>query len=135
MSLKLIAALLLSLVVAAGAGWVVGASSRTALELEQQRTLMRAEFAESRAQVLDGRVSLYESNFGDAVERFQRARDLIGRIQVSLRELGQVEQAGRLEIAISHLSDAQRAAAAFDPSQGHFSADQAIQALAKAGGG
>jgi lipopolysaccharide biosynthesis regulator YciM len=134
MSLKLIGILLLSLIAAAGTGWVAGSSGRSALELDQRRTIMRAEFAEARAQVLDGRVSLYQNNFGDAVQRFQRARDLIGRIQSSLRELGQVDQAGRLEIAISHLSDAQRAAAAFDQTKGHGAAAQAVQALTGAGG-
>ncbi|MCC7007623.1 MAG: hypothetical protein IT184_02295 [Acidobacteria bacterium] len=134
MSLKLIGILLLSLVVAAGAGWMAGASGRSALELEQQRTVMRAEFAEARAQVLDGRVSLYQSNFGNAVERFQRSRDLIGQIQAQLRQMGLVDQAGRLEIAITHLSDAQQASAAFDQTKAHFAADQAFEALTKAGG-
>lgn len=134
MSIRLIGIVLLAIVAAAGGGWAVGSSSRAALALEQQRTIMQAEFAEARAQVLDGRVSLYQSNFGDAVQRFQRGRDLVGRIQVQLREMGQVEQAGRLEIANSHLSDAQRAAAAFDQAKGHVAADQAIQALMRAGG-
>jgi hypothetical protein len=134
MSFKLILVILVALVVAALSGWFAGASGRSVMELERNRSEMRAEFSEARALVLDGRVNLYQSNFGNAIERFQNARNLIGRIQGQLREIGQVEQAGRLEIALSHLSDAQRASAAFDITKAHAAAEQAIQALGAASG-
>ena len=134
MSFKVIVVILAALVASALGGWFAGASGRSAIELESRRAGMRAEFAEARALVLDGRVNLYQTNFGNSIERFQQARNFIGRIQVGLREGGQVEQAGRLEIALSHLSDAQRACAAFDTTAAHTAAEQAIQALAAASG-
>ena len=134
MSLRLVAIVLIALVVAALGGWFAGASGRSVVELERNRFEMRAEFAESRALILDGRVNLFQSNFGNVIERFQNARNLIGRVQVQLREIGQVEQAGRLEIAQSHLNDAQHKAAAFDTAGAQFAAEQAINALAAAAG-
>ena len=96
---------------------------------------MRAEFSEARALVLEGRVSLFISNFGDAIQRFQQASQRIGAIQSRLRALGQVEQASRLQIAISSLGDAQRSAAAFDTTKAQAAADQALGALRAAAGG
>ena len=104
------------------------------MEIERGRAEMRAEFSEARALVLDGRLSLFQNNFGDAIQRFQGARDLIGRVQARLRQMGQVEQAGRLEIAISELSDAQRASSTFDTVRAQAAADRAVQALRVAAG-
>ena len=134
MSFRFVLIILLSLVVAAGAGWFAGASGRAAVELARDRMELRAEFAESRALILDARLSLIHSNFGDAVERFQRARTLIGRVQTRVREIGQVEQAGRLEIALSHLADAQRLSATFDVARADAAAEESLKALQSAGG-
>jgi hypothetical protein len=135
MPIRFVGIILLALVAAVGAGWMAGAAGRTVLERDLQRSAMRVEFADARALALDGRVSLFQSNFGDAIERFQLARTRIRRVQAQLREIGQAEQAGRLEIALSHLSDAQRAASMFDAVRAQAAADQAMQALLAAGAG
>jgi lipopolysaccharide biosynthesis regulator YciM len=135
MSLRLIGILLLALVVAAVGGWFVGSAGRSAVERDSTVSLMRAEFAEARALVLEGRVSLFQSNFGEAIQQFQRANVLIGSVQRQLREVGQVEQAGRLQIAISSLGDAQRLAATLDTTKAQASAEQALAALQAASGG
>ena len=135
MSIKVIGIVLLAIVVAAGAGWFAGGSGRSVAERERDRSEMRAEFAEAKSLVLAARVSLYQSNFGDAIQQLQGARTLIGRVQARLREMGQTEQAGRLEIALSSLSDAQRLAATFDVTRAQAAADQAMQALQAAAGG
>ena len=134
MSIRVIGVILLALVVAAGAGWFTGTSGRSALERERAGLEMRVEFSEARALVLEGRVSLFLSNFGDAIQRFQQASQRISGIQSRLRSMGQVEQASRLQIAISSLSDAQRSAAAFDTTKAQASADQALGALRAAAG-
>jgi Tfp pilus assembly PilM family ATPase len=105
------------------------------VEREQGVAVMRAEFADARALVLEGRVSLYTSNFGNAIEQFQQASQRIGDLQRQLREIGQVEQAGRLEIAVSSLGDAQRLAATFDTTKAQAAAEQALDALRAASGG
>jgi hypothetical protein len=134
MSFRFVAAILAALVVAAGAGWIAGASSRSLVERERARAEMQAMFADARANILDGRVNVYESSFGSAVESFQAARNRIAQIQTRLREIGQPEQAGRLQVATSHLSDAQHYAAAFD-ARAQDAADEAMKALLAASGG
>jgi hypothetical protein len=112
MSIRLIAIVLAAIVVAAVGGWLTGSAGRSTVERDSAVSLMRAEFAEARALVLEGRVSLFVSNFGDAIQQFQRASALIGTVQDGFGS-GQVEQAGRLKLR-SSLGDAQRLAAMFD---------------------
>ena len=134
MSLRVFGIVLLALVVAAGTGWCMGSSGRSALEADRASLEMRAEFADARALVLEGRVSVFTSNFGNAIQQFQQAGQRISAIQSRLRSVGQVEQASRLQIAISSLGDAQRAAAGFDTTKAQSSADQALGALRAAAG-
>jgi hypothetical protein len=134
MSLRLFGVIALALVIAAGTGWCLGSSGRSVLERERAAIETRAEFAETRALVLEGRVNVFSSNFGNAIQQFQQAGQRIGAIQSRLRALGQVEQASRLQIAISSLGDAQRAAAAFDSTRAQAAADQALGALAAVAG-
>jgi hypothetical protein len=134
MSLRAFGIVLLALVVAAGAGWCTGSSGRSALEVARASIEARSEFFEARALVLEGRVSLFTSNFGNAIQQFQQASQRIAGIQSRLRAAGQVEQAGRLQIAISSLGDAQRAAAGFDTTKAQASAEQALGALRAAAG-
>jgi hypothetical protein len=67
-------------------------------------------------------------NFGDASRQFEQARATVERIQTRMRESGDVERAGRLEIAAAHLRDAQQRAASFDAGA-HKAAEDAIVAL------
>jgi hypothetical protein len=134
MSIRVIGVILLAFVVAAFGGWFVGSAGRSAVEREQAVTTMRAQFAEARALVLEGRVSLYLSNFGAAIGQFQEANKRIASIQSRLREMGQVEQAGRLAVAASSLGDAQRLAATFDTTKAQAAAEQALEALRAASG-
>jgi hypothetical protein len=134
MSIRVIGVILLAVMLAAGVGWFTGSSGRSELERERGRIELRAEFSEARALVLEGRVSLFISNFGDAIQRFQQAGQRIGPIQSRLRAMGQVEQASRLQIAISSLGDAQRSAAGFDTTKAQAAADQALGALRAAAG-
>jgi hypothetical protein len=135
MSIRVIGIILLALVVAAVGGWFTGSSGRSTIERERTVIEMRAEFAEARALVLEGRVSLFQSNFGDAIKQFQQAGQRIASIQSRLRTMGQIEQASRLQMAASSLGDAQRLAATFDTTKAQASADQALGALRAASGG
>ena len=116
MTVKLAGWVALALVVMFGAGWLLGSSGRSGADQERRRVEERAGFLEARAHVLDGRVSLFLVNFGDASRRFEEARTVLARVQSRLREVGEAERAGRLEIALSHLRDAQRLASSLDAS-------------------
>ena len=89
----------------------------------------RAEFAQARALISDGRVSLFLVNFGEASKRFEEAHGLVEKAQARLRETGQAERAGRLEIVLTHLRDAQRRAASLD-SAAQGAAAEALRGLA-----
>jgi len=116
MNTRFIAWGVLAAIVAFGAGWVTGASGRSTLEQDRRHVEQRADLLEARALVLDGRVSLFLVNFGDASRLFEEARGVVERAQTGLREAGLAERAGRLEIVLSHLRDAQRMAASLDAS-------------------
>jgi hypothetical protein len=126
--MKLLTSVTLALVLALSAGWVWGASGKSVVEQERRLLEERADLAEARALVLDGRVSLFLLNFGDARRRFESAQAIVGRAQTRLRETSQAERAGQLEIVLAHLKDAGRLASALD--QGAQSAaDIALQTL------
>jgi hypothetical protein len=116
-----------------GVGWFVGASGRDVLEHDRRDAVARADSAEARAWVLSGRVSLFQSNFGDASRAFESARQVVFRAQTRLRQLGDAARAGQLEVALSQLREAQRLALAFDPgAQG--AADQALRVVESVAG-
>jgi lipopolysaccharide biosynthesis regulator YciM len=134
MSFKVVVVAFVALILAFAVGWLAGSSGRAALQQEVDRGRLRAEFAEARADTLDGRVNASESNFGNAVERFQRARNLVGTIEARLRAIGQAPQADRLEEAGRQLRAAQEAAAALDGSRATTAAAAAFDALNAANG-
>lgn len=128
MTTKHIAWIALAVAVALGVGWVWGASGRSAREQARRAEEQRADLAEARALILDGRVLLFQANFGDASRRFEAAHALVERVQLRLRESAQAERAGRLEIVLAHLREAQSLAAAFSP-EAHAAAQEAGAAL------
>ena len=117
-----------AIVAALCAGWLWGASGRSATEQQRRQLEERLDFSEAHAALADGRVSLYLVNFGDANRHFDDALRVVQRVQTRLREVGQPERAGRLEVVLAQVREAQRLSAALD--QGAQSAaDQALQAL------
>lgn len=128
MTLKHVAWIAVAVVVAGLGGWIYGASGSSAREQARLVEEQRADMAEVRAHILEGRVSLFLSNFGDASRHFESARTVLERVQSRLRETAQAERAGRLQIPISHLRDAQHLSSAFDPAA-HTAAGDALRAL------
>ena len=123
-------AIVIAIVLAAGlAGWLYGASGRSDVEEARRAAVQRADLNEARALVFEGQVAVFQLNFGDATKRFEGARVAVERIQAALRETGQAERAGRLEVVLSHLRDAQRLAVALD-ANARTAANAALQALA-----
>jgi len=128
MSMKHIAWIAGAIIVVGLGGWMIGASGTSAREQDKRAAEQRADTTEARALILEGRVSLFLSNFGDASQKFEAAIVVLERIQTQLRETAQAERAGRLQIAIAHVRDAQRLAASFDASA-HAAADEALKAI------
>lgn len=128
-SSAIVAAIVLCAVIG---GWVYGASGRSELEQARREAVERADINKARAAVLEGQLAVFQLNFGDAAKRFEAARSSIERVQHSLRETGQAERAGRLEIALTHLRDAQRLAIALD-ANARNAAGEALKTLASFG--
>ncbi len=122
---------LVAVLVTIGAGWVWGASGRGDLDRALRAAEERAAFAESRALLLEARVSLFKTNFGDAGRALEQAASQITALQTRLRESGQAERAGRLEIVLASVRDAGRLTLALDPSA-QTAAEAAVAALSAA---
>jgi hypothetical protein len=127
-TLKLVGWGTLALAVVFGAGWFVGASGRAALEQDRREATALAEFATARAFVLEGRVNLFQSNFGEASRAFDAARGVVERTQARLRQLGDAGRAGQLEVALAQLRDAQQLSLALK-GEAQAAADQALRAI------
>ena len=127
MSSKQIGLTAAAVLIAGLGGWVYGASGSSAREQARLAEAQRADLAEVRAHILEGRVSLFLTNFGDASRHFESARTVLERVQSRLRETAQAERAGRLQIPIAHLRDAQHLASAFD-SAAQNAAEEALRA-------
>lgn len=128
MSGRAAGAVVLAVVVSLAIGWVWGASGKSAVDRERRVLEQRADVETARAAILSGRVSLFLNNFGDASKAFENARLALEQLQVRLREVGQAERAGRVEIVLASVRDAQRLAAQLDASAQNAAA-AALQAL------
>jgi len=118
----------LALVLALGGGWIWGASGKAALDHEKRRVEERLHFETARSQVLDGRLTLVGNGYAGASASFKSAAGELEELQRMLREVGQAEAAGRLEIVLSHVKAAREAADAQN-ANAWSSADAALQAL------
>jgi len=127
-TLKLAGWAALALVVTFGAGWYWGASGSAALEQQRREAVARADFSQARALVLEGRVRLFQSNFGQANQAFDAARTIVLGAQTRLRQLGEAVKAGQLEVAIAQLREAQRLSLALDGAA-QTAADDALRAI------
>lgn len=123
MTLKTLGVVAGCAVLAFGTGWCTGASNRTSLALDLAQTALRADVAEVRASVLDARLSLTQSNFGDARRALQRASHYAEQVQARLSEVGQADRAGSLQVVLAHLADADRLSAALDAGAANAAAE------------
>ena len=128
MSIKFLSWIAAAVVVVGLSGWIYGSSGRSDVEQARRGAVQRGGLMEARALILDGQVQIFLVNFGDASRRYEAARVVIERIQTALREVGQAERAGRLEIPLASLRDAQRLASSLDGGARN-SGDEALKAL------
>ena len=128
MNLKAVGAAIVAVVLSFGVGWIWGASGRNAAEREAARLQVGQDLVLVRAAILQGRVSLFLINFGDASKQFETARVTAENVQARLRADGDAAGAGKLDAVLASLKEAQRLAASMD--QGAQSAaEAALKAL------
>jgi hypothetical protein len=111
---KLVLGVAAGLLVALLAGWIWGASGRSAMAGALQASELRGDLLGARAAVLDARVAIYSVNFGEASSHLEDARGLLGRADERVKSLGRTSDAMQIEAALSRIDDAQRMAGKLD---------------------
>ena len=122
----LIALAVVIVLLGVGYGW--GASGRGALQKLADESRQGLDLAEARGAILEGRVSLYNNNFGDASRQFEQAKDALARLKSRFQDAGERESASGVDTAVRHVDEAQRLSAKLDPAAQN-AAGQAMEAL------
>ena len=114
--IKLVARIGIALAAALVAGWIWGATGRSAMARRLQTSELRDELLGARGAVLDARVAIYAVNFGEASRHLEGARGLLDRADRRLSSLGLTADLDRLATARARIDDAQRMAGKLDQS-------------------
>jgi hypothetical protein len=109
-NIKVLASIVAAVAVAALLSFFYGRSGVSVDREALEATRLRLQLVEARAQVLDGRVSLYLVNFGDASRHFAFAKGQIAPARATLTARGQGELAATLDRAAKEIDRAQELA-------------------------
>ena len=126
--MRLIAAGIIALIVAAGIGYAMGGSGRFALQSALDEARERLDVAEARGQLLEARVSLYNVNFGDASRHFEDSKAPLRRLRDRYQRIGKNAAASSVGAAMAHVEEGQRLAGKLDQAA-NTKANDALEAL------
>jgi hypothetical protein len=125
---KLILTAVAALIITLGLGFAWGASGRVALQTDLDEARQQLDLSDSRARILDARVSLYNNNFGDASRHFEDAKAPLRRVKQRYQESSRSDAATSIDAAIGHVDEAGRLAGKLDPSANN-KASEALDAI------
>jgi hypothetical protein len=125
---KVILSVFVATLVALGLGFAWGASGRGALHTSLDEAKQQLDLAEARGQILEGRVSLYNNNFGDAGRHFEDSKAALRRMKARFQEAGSRDAAAGVDAALAHIEEAQRLTAKLDPAANN-KATEALDAI------
>src|SRR5947207_4750388 len=125
---KLVLTVFVALIVCLGAGFVWGTSGRGALQTTLDDVKLQLDLAEARGEILEGRVSLYNNNFGDASRHFENAKSPLRRLKERYQNEGKRDAAAGIDAAAGSVDEAQRLASEADPA-GDKKGGQALDAI------
>jgi hypothetical protein len=111
---KLVLGIAAGVMVALLAGWIWGATGRSAIAGALQASELRGDLLGTRAAVLDARVAIYSLNFGEASSHLDDARRLLGRANDRLESLGRNDEVMQVQMAQASIDEAQRMAGRLD---------------------
>ncbi len=120
---KLIMSVFVVVVVALGAGFGWGASGRYQLQSALNDATQQVDLAEARGLILDGRLSLYNNNFGDASRHFEEAKVPLRRLKQRYQDEGKRGAASGIDAAVGQLEEAQRLTGKLDLSANNKAAE------------
>ena len=113
---KLILSAFVALIVCVGLGFGWGASGRSEDRTALDHAKQQLDLAEARGHILEGRVSLYNNNFGDASRHFEDAKVPLRRLRARYQNAGARDAASSVDAAIAGVEEGQRLASKLDPS-------------------
>jgi hypothetical protein len=125
---KLFLGVVIALVVCFGLGFAWGNSGRGDLQTTVDGARQQLDMAEARGEILDGRVSLYNNNFGDASRHFESAKAPLQRARERYQDESKKDAAAGITTAAGLVDEAQRMAAKLDPAANN-KAGQALEAI------
>jgi hypothetical protein len=125
---KLFLGVVIALVVCFGLGFAYGTSGRGALESTVDDVKQQLDLAEARGEILDGRVSLYNNNFGDASRHFETAKGPLQRVKQRYQDESKRDAVASIDSAMTLIDEAQRMAGKLDPAANN-KAGQALDAI------
>lgn len=120
---KLILSVFIALVVCLGLGFGWGAAGRGELRTALDDAKQQLDLAEARGQILDGRVSLYNNNFGDASRHFEDAKAPLRRVRQRYQDDRKRDAASGIDAALGQLDEAQRLTGKLDLSANNKASD------------
>jgi hypothetical protein len=125
---KLFLGVVIALLVCFGLGFAYGTSGRGELQSTVDDVRQQLDLAEARGEILDGRVSLYNNNFGDASRHFEMAKGPLQRVKQRYQGDSKREAAATIDRAATLVDEAQRLAGKLDPAANN-KAGQALDAI------
>jgi hypothetical protein len=128
---KLILSVFIALIVCLGLGFGWGASGRREVRTALDDAKQQLDLAEARGQLLEGRVSLYNNNFGDASRHFEDAKAPLRRLKARYQDAGTRDATSAIDAAIGAVEEAQRLTGKLDPSA-NSKAMEALDAIKRA---
>lgn len=130
---KLILIAFATLIVTLGLGFAWGASGRVGLQADLDEARLQLDLTEARAHILDGRVSLYNNNFGDASRHFEESKAALRRVRQRYQDARRPEAASTIDAGLAQVDEAQRLSGKLDPAA-NSTAGQALEAIKVATG-
>jgi hypothetical protein len=125
---KLALGVVIALIVCFGVGFGYGRSGRGELQSAVDDVKQQLDLAEARGEILDGRVSLYNNNFGDASRHFESAKAPLLRVKQRYQDESKREAAASIDTATTLIDEAQKMAAKLDPAA-NTKAGEALDAI------
>lgn len=115
-------------IVLLGVGYLWGAAGRFTLQSALDDARQQLDLAEARGQILDGRVSLYNMNFGEASRHFEEAKGPLRRVRQRHADAGRTDAVRSMSAALEHLDEAQRLAGKLEQGA-NTKAGEALEAI------
>jgi hypothetical protein len=125
---KLFLGVVIALIVCFGLGFAWGISGRGELQTTVDDVKQQLDLAEARGEILDGRVSLYNNNFGDASRHFESAKAPLLRVKQRYQDESKRDAVASVDTAAGLLDEAQKMTAKLDPAANN-KAGQALEAI------